>query len=69
MHSPRLHEQYMKAVVTDRLRSPAHGPPGESGRRSRRVRVRERLAFALGVAARRLDEPTSRRAVQAPEAR
>jgi len=64
-----LHEQYMRAVVADRLRSPAHGPPPAPGPRVPRVRVRQRLAFALAVAARRLDEPTSRRAVQAPEAR
>lgn len=68
MHSPSLHEQYMRAVVADRHRSPAHGPPPRRPRRPR-VRIRQRLAFVLGVAARRLDEPASRRAVRAPEAR
>lgn len=69
MHSPMLHEQYMKAVVADRRRSRAHGPPPEPGPPSGRVRVRQRLAFVLAAAARRLDEPASRRAVRAPEAR
>jgi len=70
MQSPSLHEQYMRAVVADRLRSPSHGPPERAPRpRSARVRARQRLAFALAVAAHRLDEPTSRRAMQAREAR
>jgi hypothetical protein len=66
MQSPSLHEQYMRAVVADRLRPPAHGPPPP---RPPRARLRERLAFALARAARRLDEPTSRRAIQTHEAR
>jgi hypothetical protein len=69
MQSPTLHEQYMRAVVADRLRSQAHGPPGGPRGRSRRVRVRARLAFAFAVAARHLDEPASRRAMRVPEAR
>jgi hypothetical protein len=67
MHSPSLHEQYMRAVVADRVRSPAHGPPDPPGRRRRSIRLRERMAFVLAVAARRLDEPTSRRAMEVPD--
>jgi hypothetical protein len=69
MHSPSLHDQYMRAVVADRQRSRAHGPPPEPGPRRPRRRLRQRLAFVLAVAARHLDEPTTRRAVQVPEAR
>jgi hypothetical protein len=69
MHSPLLHEQYMRAVAADRVRKPPHSPPPAPRRRSSRARVRERLAFALAVAARRLDEPTTRRAIRPHEAR
>jgi hypothetical protein len=69
MQSPSLHEQYMRAVVADRLRSPSHGPPGPQPRRSAGARVRRRLALVLALAARRLDEPTTRHAIQAREAR
>jgi hypothetical protein len=69
MHSPLLHEQYMRAVAADRVRTSAHGPPPRPRRRRLRVRVRERLAFALAVVARRLDEPSTRRAIKAREAR
>jgi hypothetical protein len=69
MQSPLLHEHYMRAVVADRSRSPAHGPPGPPQRHVPRARVRQRLAFALALAARRLDEPSSRRAIHAREAR
>jgi hypothetical protein len=67
MQSPSLHEQYMRAVVADRLRSQAHGPPRPPV--PARVGARQRLAFALAVAAHRLDGPSSRRAMQAREAR
>jgi hypothetical protein len=70
MQSPSLHEQYMRAVVAERLRSPSHGPPGPRRPRPRaRDRLRRRLAFALATAARRIDEPTTRRALRARETR
>jgi hypothetical protein len=69
MHSPSLHDQYMRAVAADRVRPPPHAPPPAPPRSSFRVRVRERLAFALAVTARRLDEPSTRRAIKAHEAR
>jgi hypothetical protein len=69
MQSPSLHEHYMRAVMADRLRSPAHGPPGPRPRRNRRARVRQRLAFAFATVARHLDEPTSRRAIQTRDGR
>jgi hypothetical protein len=69
MQSPSLHEQYMRAVMDDRLRSPALGSPRRPRRRIPGAGVRPRLAFALAMAARRLDEPATRSAMQGREAR